>query len=73
MLFKISAKIKKTVVFNFQGFCENVRAKDLQRHIFAKIFAKDNNHQYDRIFILSETKCSENLLVANILTKHDFI
>jgi hypothetical protein len=53
MLFKISAKINKTVVFNFQGLCENVRAKDLQRHIFSKIFAKDNNYQYDMIFILS--------------------
>ncbi len=53
MLFKISAKINKTVVFKFQGFCENVREKDLQRHIFAEIFAKDNNYQYDIIFILS--------------------
>jgi hypothetical protein len=53
MLFKISAKKNKTVVFNFQGYWENVRAKDLQRHIFAKIFAKDNNYHYDMIFILS--------------------
>jgi hypothetical protein len=53
MLFKISAKLNKTVVFNFQGLCENVREKDLQRHIFAKIFAKDNNYQCDMIFILS--------------------
>ncbi len=54
MLFKISAKINKTVVFNFQGFyVQNLRAKDLQRHIFAKIFAKDNTYQYDMNFILS--------------------